>query len=462
MTLSKQLASRIVSLTPEDLPEIAIDNAKTVILDTLGCALAGAGELIIDTLIATPGVTAPGPFSVLGRRERLDLSGAALLNGCAAHALDFDDVNTAMGGHPSAPLLAGLLPLAEERGSSGQDLLLAFVAGFETETRLARAVNFHHYDLGWHPTATLGVFGAAAACAKLLQLSEAQTATALALCVSLASGVKANFGTMAKPFHVGHAARHGLMAALLARQGFSASQDAFEHRQGFFNVFNGEGNYHADRVIDGWAAPLDIVTPGIGIKLYPCCDSTHASIDGVRLLQAEQAFEVADIERVLVTIHPLRLTHVDRPVLRSATDAKFSVQYCIARTLLDGEIDFDSFSQHAYENELAKSLMARVEARPHPDRAPTPEGNYLTELLIVLRDGRQLFKRLERPLGRHADEPAPPEMIRAKFERCAAYAVSPEVASRLHDSVMVLESLAHMSELTALVRGAVHTVNQVE
>lgn len=453
MTLSQQLASRIVALTYEDLPAPAIDNAKTVILDTLGCALAGARESSVDILMTTPGVAVSGEFSLVGRSESLDLLSAALINGCAAHALDFDDVNTAMGGHPSAPVLAGLLVLAEEHGSSGADLLLAFITGFETETRLARAVNFYHYDLGWHPTATLGVFGAAAACAKLLQLSETQTATALALCVSLASGVKANFGTMTKPFHVGHAARHGLMAALLARQGFSASQDAFEHRQGFFNVFNGNGNYQADQALKDWAAPLDIVKPGIGIKLYPCCDSTHASIDAVRLLQGEQAFDVADVERVEVTIHPLRLTHVDRPVLRSATDAKFSVQYCIARTLLNGEIDFDSFSQQAYENEAAKSLMARIEVRPHAHKAPTPEGNYLTELIIVLRNGTQLFKRMDRPLGRHADEPAPPEMIRAKFERCAAYALSPEAASRLHDTVMELERLARVSELTALARG---------
>ncbi|MDH4571860.1 MmgE/PrpD family protein [Salinicola acroporae] len=452
MTLSQQLAARIVALTYEDLPATAIDNAKTAILDTLGCALAGAREHAVDTLMATPGMATSGECSLMGRSERLDLLSAALINGCAAHALDFDDVNTAMGGHPSAPLLAGLLPLAEELDSSGRTLLLSFIAGFETETRLARAVNFHHYDLGWHPTATLGVFGTAAACAKLLNLSANRTATALSICVSLASGVKANFGTMTKPFHVGHAARHGVMAALMARQGFSASLDAFEHRQGFFNVFNGEGNYHADRALENWAAPLDIVTPGIGIKLYPCCDSTHASIDAVRLLQGEQAFDVTDVERVVVTIHPLRLTHVDRPVLRSATDARFSVQYCIARTLLDGRIDFDSFTEHAYENEAAKSLMAKVETRPHAHSAPTPEGNYLTELCIVLRDGSQRFKRLDRPLGRHAEEPAPPAMIRAKFDRCTAYVLSAEAGSRLHDTVMGLETLTRVSELTAQAR----------
>lgn len=457
MTLSQQLAARIVAATYEDLPVLALDNAKTVILDTLGCTLAGAREAAVETLIQTPELAVRGHVSLVGRSERLDPLSAALVNGCAAHALDFDDVNTAMGGHPSAPLLAALLAAAEAQGSTGKELLLAFIVGFETETRLARAVNFYHYDLGWHPTATLGVFGAAAACAKLLKLDELQTATALALCVSLASGVKANFGTMAKPFHVGHAARHGLMAVLLARQGFSASMDAFEHRQGFFNVYNGEGRYVLDHALESWADPLDIISPGIGIKLYPCCDSTHASIDAVRLLQQEHGFSAADVERVHVVIHPLRLTHVDRPVLRSAIDAKFSVQYCIARSLMDGRIDFDSFTQQAYEDSTAQLLMQNVETRPHPEKSPTPEGNYLTELSIHLRDGTRLFKKMTRPLGRHADDPAPSAMIREKFERCAAFVLTPSVIEQLHDSVMGLDRIARISDLTGLMRETDHS-----
>lgn len=458
MTLSQKIAARIVASTYEDLPLAALNNAKTVILDTLGCALAGAREAAVETLIHTPEIAVSGTFSLVGRPERLDLLSAALVNGCAAHALDFDDVNTAMGGHPSAPLLAALLTAAEAHERSGKELLLAFIVGFETETRLSRAVNFYHYDIGWHPTATLGVFGAAAACAKLLHLSESQTATALALCVSLASGVKANFGTMTKPFHVGHAARHGLMAALLARRGFSASQDAFEHRQGFFNVFNGEGHYEIHRALDDWADPFDIVSPGIGIKLYPCCDSTHASIDAVRLLQQEHAFSATDVERVQVVIHPLRLTHVDRPILRSMTDAKFSVQYCIARSLMDGGIDFDSFTQQAYEDPSAQSLMKKVETRQHPERLPTAEGNYLTELCIHLKDGTRLFKRLTRPLGRHVEDPAPPSMIRAKFERCAAFSLTAPMIEQLHDAVMELEHVERVSELMALVNGVNQSV----
>ncbi|MGO2393191.1 MAG: MmgE/PrpD family protein, partial [Halomonas sp.] len=222
MMFSRELSKLIISLCDEDLTLSALDNAKTVILDTLGCALAGANEPAVEMLVTTPGIATKGNVRLIGRTERLDVLNAALVNGTAAHALDFDDVNTAMGGHPSAPVLSALMACCELAPYSGRELLLAFITGFETETRLARAVNFHHYQLGWHPTATLGVFGAAAACAKLMKLNEEQVATSLAFSASLASGLKANFGTMTKPFHVGHAARHGLMATLMARQGWTA------------------------------------------------------------------------------------------------------------------------------------------------------------------------------------------------------------------------------------------------
>ena len=453
MTLAEKLATLINAMRGDDLPSAALANARTVILDTLGCTLAGAREPVVEILLRTPGLNTPGQVSIVGRPETLDPLCAALVNGAASHALDFDDVNVAMGGHPSAPLLPALMALAETGSYSGAELLLAFIAGFETETRLARSVNFHHYDKGWHPTATLGVFGAAAACAKLLRLSEHETAMALALCVSLASGVKANFGTMTKPYHVGHCARHGLMAALLAQQGFTASLDAFEHKQGFFNVFNGMGNYSAEKAVAHWADPLDIVEPGIGIKLYPCCDSTHPSIDAVLTLKKQHQFSIGQIVRISTRIHPLRLTHVNRPVLRSALDAKFSVQYCIARAVLDGKIVLDSFTEAAYTDPVAADLMARVEAAPHPDLSQTTEGNYLTELAIVLSDGRTLGMKMDRPFGRSAADPAPAELIYAKYENCASAVLDGDRARQLYERVMDLENVPDWRALKTLWAG---------
>src|SRR6185437_6190249 len=199
---------------------------------------------------------------------------AALVNGTAAHALDFDDVSNSLGGHPSAPILPALFALGEVLDCTGKDFIAAYVAGFETETRIARGVHFHHYEKGWHPTATLGVFGAAAASCHLLGLDRAKTAQALAIAASLASGIKANFGTMTKPLHVGHTARSGLFAALLAEGGFTADNAALEHQQGFLMVYNGAGNFAADAILKDWGRPYDVVNPGPAFKQYPCCGST--------------------------------------------------------------------------------------------------------------------------------------------------------------------------------------------
>src|SRR5687767_10847341 len=282
MILAQEFAKRINALRYEDLPPEAVHWAKIGILDTVGVTLAGAREdtTRIPAAIVTAGSS--GPSLIFGGNRRVAALDAALVNGTAAHALDFDDMTNRLGGHPSAPILPALFALADELGASGRDFIAAYVAGFETECKLGLGVHFHHYTKGWHPTATLGVFGAAAAAARLLKLSGSETATALALAASFASGIKANFGTMAKPLHVGHCARNGLLAARLAKAGYTANQESiFEHDQGFLEVFNGPGTYDVQRAMLAWAAPLDIVEPGIGIKQSPCWSSTQPAIDAI-------------------------------------------------------------------------------------------------------------------------------------------------------------------------------------
>ncbi|HSF20657.1 MAG TPA: MmgE/PrpD family protein, partial [Burkholderiales bacterium] len=338
MTLALELAQRINALRYDGLPAEAVHWAKIGILDTVGVTLAGAREdcaRIVDG-IAAHGAT--GPSLIFGGNRRTAPLEAALVNGTASHALDFDDMTNNLGGHPSAPILPALFALADETGASGRDFMAAYVAGFETECKIAMGVHFYHYTKGWHPTATLGVFGAAAACAKLLKLPDDRIATALSIAASLAAGIKANFGTMVKPLHVGHCTRNGMFAALLARDGFSAGDRVFEHKQGFFNVFNGEGNYDAGKILPAWAQPLDIVKPGIAIKQYPCCGSTHSALDAILKLAREHKPAADDIERVDVWTHTRRLEHTNRPEPKSDLDAKFSVQYCMARALLDRRI----------------------------------------------------------------------------------------------------------------------------
>ncbi|MBI3068335.1 MAG: MmgE/PrpD family protein [Betaproteobacteria bacterium] len=451
MEVAHELAKRITAFSYDTLPAQAIHNAKTVILDTLGVALAGSREDAPRLVLKVPGISDPGPCLVLGFGVRTTALNAALVNGVSAHAMDFDDVNIALGGHPSAVLLPGLFAAAEIEDASGRDFLAAFVAGFETETRIARGVNFFHYEKGWHPTTTLGVFGAAAACSRLLRLSGEQTARALAIAASLASGIKANFGTMTKPLHVGHCSRNGLFAALLAREGCTANTQAFEHKQGFFNVYNDAGTFDAQKIFEGWAEPLDIVRPGTGIKLYPCCGSAHASIDAMITLRGKYQPAPEEVERIHARIHARRLVHINRPDPQSALDAKFSVQYCVARALLEGKVVVGHFGSDAFHDPAVRAVMRKIEVEPYTNPPPDAGDHYAVDLTVTMRSGAQHSVRVERPCGRSPEDPVPPERLKAKFESCAGRALPPRQVARLHAALEDLENAASMRDVAALI-----------
>jgi 2-methylcitrate dehydratase PrpD len=446
---ARELAARTSRLAWTDLPADALHWAKVGILDTVGVTLAGARE-DAARLAARSLDPAPGPSLVLGTAQRTGALDAALINGTASHALDFDDCNNTMGGHPSAPVLPALLALADARDCSGRDFVLAYIAGFEVETKIALAVNFHHYQKGWHPTATLGVFGAAAACGKLMGLDAQQLATALAIAASFASGIKANFGTMTKPLHVGHCARNGLLAARLAANGFTANAGSvFEHEQGFLDVFNGPGTYDVQRALAAWADPLDIVAPGIAIKQYPCCGSTHPAIDAMLAIVRAHHPQPADVERIEAWIHPRRLQHTNRPQPRSALDAKFSLQYVVARALVDGSVAVDHFEGTAYQQPSVAALLPRVHVAPYDDTEFAPDNHFGGRVRVLLRDGTVHEAKVEQPLGRTSSNPLPRDLLEAKFRLCARGVLREDAIDAAVRAVAAIEHLNDMHLLTA-------------
>jgi 2-methylcitrate dehydratase PrpD len=456
-SFSRALAERVAALNFEDLPDAAVGWARVGILDTLGVTIAGSREPAAE-LAAAALDSGAGPSLILGTRKRITPLDAALINGTASHALDFDDCNNTLGGHPSAPVVSALLPLAEQLGSTGADFVNAYIAGFEVETKIGLAVNLHHYTKGWHPTATLGVFGAAAACARLLELDTAKIATALALAASFASGLKANFGTMAKPLHVGHAARNGLLAARLAQQGYSANAaNVFEHKQGFLDVFNGPGTYDTARAVSAWAQPLDIVEPGIAIKQYPCCGATHPAVDAMLDIVRQHRPRPEDVERIDAAIHSRRLAHTNRPNPNSALDAKFSLQYVMARALTDGHIGLADFENNAYLDPAVASLLRRVSVAAYDE---TGIGNFPADkhfgghVAVTLRDGTVLRSQVEQPLGRTSANPLPAELLREKFILCAQTVLRHDAVAAIADAVENVEGLSSISSITALVETA--------
>lgn len=449
--LAQALGARVAAFQWRDVPAEALHWAKVGILDTVGVTLAGSRQPA-PRLVARSLDLAQGPSLIFGEARRVGALDAAFINGTASHVLDFDDCSNTLGGHPSAPVLSALFPLADELGSNGRDFVLAYVAGFEVETKIALAVNFHHYTKGWHPTATLGTFGATAACALLMGLDARKTSVALALAASFASGIKANFGTMAKPMHVGHAARNGVLAARLAHNGFTANpEEVFEHEQGFLNVFNGPGTYDARRALDAWAAPLDILKPGIAIKQYPCCGSTHPAIDAMLDLVARRRIDPDDVARVDAWIHARRLKHTNRPHPDSPLDAKFSLQYVIARALIDHHVGIADFVGDAHRDARVQELLPRVHVAPYDDTQFSPENHFGGAVRVTLRDGTVETARVEQALGRTSDNPVPPDRLRSKFALCAATVLRDDAVAPIADAIERIDTLADMRTLTNLV-----------
>ncbi len=455
MTLATELAKRIAEMRYEDIPEEAVLWAKISFIDTIACALAGIqeeGPSIVSRVLASPKGT--GGSLIWGSNQRTSALDAAAINGISAHALDYDDCNNSLAGHPSAAVLPATLALAESLGASGRDVILAYVTGFEAQAQIAHAVHLHHYEKGWHPTSTIGIFGATAASARMLGLTVSQIANALGIAVSLSSGVKANFGTMTKSLHAGECSRNGLYAALLAKEGFTASMEAFEHKQGFFEVYNGPGNYDASKMLEAWGDPLDILKPGVGLKQYPCCAGTHSAIDAMISLRERHGLTPETVLKIESITHGRALVHTNRPNPQSTLDAKFSVQYCIARALLHGDVTFEHFEGDAYCAPEIREILSRIETKPH---AHEPQGMYehfQAVINVTATNGSLYSMSVDQPL-RGPTNSAPPDRLKAKFRDCAAKTLRPEDIGRIFESLNSIESLNDVRQLTNIMANAV-------
>lgn len=449
--IALRLAECVSALSRRDLTPRAISVARTGIIDTLGVTLAGVPEACTQIMLRTPGVaTAPGAALVFGTARRTSALDAALVNGAASHALDYDDFSSDLGGHQSVPLVPPLFALAEERGASGMQVLLAYVAGMEAMIRLARAVNFVHYDKGWHPTATLGVFGAAAACGHLIGLDKRRLATALSLAASMASGLKANFGSMTKPFHVGHCARNGLLAALMAEQGFEARHGVMEHKQGFLDVYNGPGLHDAGKIFADWAKPLEVEAPGIALKQFPCCGSTHPAIAMMLKLAREERITAADVARIEILPHARRMPHTDNPWPVTPLQAKFSVQYAVVRALISGAPKMAHFEGEAALEPDVQRLLALVTTAPHPDMPRDGADQWGAEVIVTTHDGRHLSRRVNQMVGRGGDNPMSSSELWDKFTDCAERGIPRENVAPLFDKLEALEETVDIREITRL------------
>ncbi len=441
--LTRTLAGAAAAVAYEALPGPIRELARQCVLDYFGVALAGAGDelvgILADEMAAAGGVA---EASLVGRAARLPVLSAALVNGAASHALDYDDVNLAMPGHPSVAILPALVALAEARGASGRALIAAFVAGYETACRIGMALAPGHYGRGFHATGTVGAFGAAAACAHLLGLDGEATARALGIAGTQAAGLKSQFGTMCKPFHAGKAAQNGLLAARLAARGFSSRADLVECDQGFASTHSRD--FAPERALA--EPPGGFYLRANLFKYHAACYMTHGPIECARQIAAQAAPD--DIAAITLSVNrgSARICNIASPA--DGLEAKFSLRQTVAMALAGIDTArLDAYSTATATDPALVALRERVALDFRDDCAEAA-----AELAVTLRDGRTLRASHDAGIP-SADIAEQGARLAGKFDALAIPVIGAARARELQAAIAGLDDLADTAALARLAAG---------
>lgn len=435
-----------------EFSDLARLRARHAIADTIGCALAGAGDPSVQAVRAAfAGSIADGPRCTMVGGGQAAEALSALVNGTAAHALDYDDNFRPACSHASAVLVPALLGVALNRGATGRMLVDAYLIGLEAQAAVGRGVNPPHYAAGWHSTSTVGCIGTAAGVAWLRGLDEAGIARAMSLAVSMAAGVKGQFGTPAKPLHAGLAARNAVEAAALAECGMTGRTDILEAPQGFRELFGGPDAAGWDEVSIG--APHVIESEGLMPKRHPCCGSAHNAVDIVLDLKAQHGFTAAEVTTVETLVGLVNQRNLAYPDPTDEMQARFSMQYCIALALRKDRLELSDFTAAAVGAGPVRALLPRVAMSAHSAEDERAAGRPLPHRVTIrLADGRVLSGERGEAKGTIAD-PFDDADRRDKFADCCRGTLDVGAADRLHDRLDRLdeqESLAFLEQPLAL------------
>jgi 2-methylcitrate dehydratase PrpD len=441
--VTRALGAHLASFRFEDLPGEAVQAARRGILDWIGCAAAGSGHptitKLLTVLIAAAGA---GEARVIGRRERLGVLEAPIANGQMGHVLDYDD--THMGGvvlHTSSPVLAALIALVERSDVSGREFIAAYAAGFEAGVRVGQASPRHH-EGGWHLTGTLGAVAAGAACAKLLGADARQMTHALGISATQAAGMQQNRGTMCKSFHAGKAASSGVLAGLLAREGFDSSEEIIEGVKGYCRIYSSESRPEA--VLAELGTRWEIVNNGH--KPYACGVVLHPAIDAVLDLRAHARLDPREVDAIELEVHPLviSITGVEKP--QTGLQSKFSIYHSAAVAFLDGDAGIAQYTDARARDGAVVALRGKVRVRTS-ERLRKDEAR----AAVVCGNLRQ-DTHIEHASGTVAN-PMSDAALERKWKANAEPVFGSDRAARIAEAVWELDRLASMRRLTELLSG---------
>jgi len=419
--------------------------AHRTFLNWVGCAIGAARHPTVAAALAAVQELAPSAqATILGRNEQVDVASAAMLNGITSHTFDFDDTHLQTIIHPAGPVASAALALAEHRGNSGREVIDALVLGVDVACRVGNMIYPDHYDRGWHITGSTGMLGAAAACSRLLQLDAHSTAMALGIAASQPIGVREQFGTMTKPFHPGGAARAGLMSALMAKHGYTASERAIEAPRGLAQTYSTKCDWQ--EITDALGQRFEITFNTY--KPFACGIVIHPSIDGCLDLRNDHGLRAEVIERIDLKVHSFVVELTGKRTPRTGLEGKFSVFHACAAAIVFGQVG---------ETEFSDEIVLRADVMALRDRIAATADDKINEasadITVTCKDGRILHAFVEHALG-SLQRPMTDADLARKFHGLVDPVLGSSRADDLLTQCAALASSAHVRALTALARAS--------
>jgi len=455
MGITQEIASYVARTRYRDIPSDVIQLARGFILDGLGVALAGSTDecaRIVQRHVRQMGGSAE--CSILGTSVSAPAAKAALANGVAGHAMDYDDTQLSTSKeavyglltHPTTPVLAAVLAVGQKQKITGAEFLLAYVLGVEVECRIADAINPRHYQSGFHSTATMGGLGAAMAAGKILGAKEPRLLMTLGIAASMASGLRENFGTMTKPLHAGRAAENGVTAALLARDGFTAAPNILEARRGFFNAM--AGGFDESKISGRLGFPYFMKEPGISIKPYPSGSLSHPAQDLILDLLRKHDLKPDDIEHIDVGTNSNVPNALIYPMPKTALEGKFSIPFCMAIAVIERKAGIAQFQDRKVRDKKVIELMKQVTLYVDEELERLGYDQVRSRVRVKLKDGRVLEDRYDVARGYPTKAMSWAELTE-KFRDCAGLVLA---RKNIDETIKLVEKFEEQKSLRPLVR----------
>ena len=463
MGITQEIAGYVARTRYRDIPSDVIQLARGFILDGLGVALAGSTDQcarLVQRHVRRMGGSAE--CSIVGTSASAPAPQAALANGVAGHAMDYDDTQLSTSKeavyglltHPTTPVLAAVLAVGQKQKITGAEFVLAYVVGVEVECRIADAINPRHYQSGFHSTSTMGGLGAAMAAGKILGMKEPQLLMTLGIAASMASGLRENFGTMTKPLHAGRAAENGVTAALLARDGFTAARNILEARRGFFNAM--AGGFDENKVSGRLGSPYFMKQPGISIKPYPSGSLSHPAQDLILDLVRAHDLKAEDIEHIEVGTNSNVPNALIYPMPKTALEGKFSIPFCMAIAVIERKAGIAQFQDRKVRDQKVMELMKRITLYVDEELERLGYDQVRSRIRVKLKDGRVVGDRYDVARG-HPTKPMSWAELTEKFRDCAGLVLS---RKKVDETIRLLEQFQNLKSLRPLVRALTNANGQ--